>query len=69
MRRLCGPLVHPVPSWFAEAALLGDRYGLTFYDAAWAASARALDCPLVSADRTLLALGLAISPAIAAAAL
>ncbi len=69
LRRLCGPFVHPAPSWWAEAALLGQRYDLTFYDASWAAAARALDCPLVSADRRLLAAGLAITPAEAATGL
>lgn len=66
LRRLCGPFVHPAPSWLAEAALLGGQHRLTFYDAAWAASARALDCPLVSADRQLQSLGLAMSPTEAA---
>lgn len=61
VRRLCGPFVHPAPSWHVDAAALGDSHGLTFYDASWAAAARALDCPLVSADRELLAAGLAIS--------
>lgn len=69
LRRLCGPFVHPAPSWLADAALLGGQHRLTFYDASWAASARALDSPLVSADRQLQSLGLAISPTEAAAAL
>lgn len=69
LRRLCGPFVHPAPSWLADAAALGERHGLTFYDAGWAAAARALDCPLVSADRKLLSAGLAIPPAEAAAGL
>ena len=66
LRRLCGPFVHPAPSWLAEAALLGEQHALTFYDASWAAAARALDCPLVSADSKLVASGLAISPSTAA---
>jgi predicted nucleic acid-binding protein len=61
LRRLCGPVVHPAPSWLAEASTLGEQHGLTFYDASWAAAARALGCPLVSADRLLLAAGLAIT--------
>lgn len=69
LRRLCGPFVHPAPSWLAEAAVLGEQHGLTFYDASWAAAARALDCPLVSADRQLVAGGLAISPSTAASAI
>lgn len=67
LRRLCGPFVHPAPSWLADAAVLGERHGLTFYDACWSAAAQALDCPLVSADRKLVSEGLAISPATAAA--
>ncbi len=69
LRRLCGPFAHPPPSWWAEAALIGHQHGLTFYDASWAAAARALDSPLVSADRQLLAAGLAITPSEAAATL
>lgn len=60
LHRLCGPWVHPAPSWHADAARLAEQHGLTFYDASWAAAARALDCPLISADRRLLAAGLAI---------
>ena len=66
VRRLCGPFVHPPPSWYDDAAALGERHGLTFYDASWAAAARALDCPLVSADSALLRAGLAITPTSAA---
>jgi predicted nucleic acid-binding protein len=67
LRRLCGPFVHPAPSWFADAARLAQRHGLTFYDGSWAAAAQALDCPLVSSDSKLLAAGLAIPPEEAAA--
>jgi predicted nucleic acid-binding protein len=66
LHRLCGPFVHPAPSWHADAARLAERHRLTFYDASWAAAASALGCPLVSADRTLLDAGLAIGPAEAA---
>lgn len=45
----------------AGTASLGARHGLSFYDAAWAAAARALEVPLVSADRQLLGAGLAVS--------
>jgi len=69
LRRLCGPFVHPAPTWSADAARLGEQRGLTFYDASWAAAARALDCPLVSADRELLAADLAIPLPEAVAAL
>jgi predicted nucleic acid-binding protein len=44
------------------AATLAGDYGLTFYDASWAAAARALDIPLVSSDRQLVGAGLAESP-------
>ena len=49
------------PPWRRDATELGQRHGLTFYDAAFAAAARGLDVPLVSADRQLLASGLALS--------
>ncbi len=68
LHRLCGPFVHPAPSWHGAAAQLAVDQGLTFYDASWAAAALALDCPLVSADRRLLEAG-AIAPAEAAALL
>jgi hypothetical protein len=42
------------------AANLGHTHGLSFYDACWAATA--LQIPLISADRQLLAAGLAESP-------
>lgn len=66
---LCGPLVHARPSWLDTAADLGERHGLTFYDASWAAAAQALQCPLVSADRLLLSEGLAVTATEAAAVL
>lgn len=66
LSRLCGPVVHPAPSWHVAAAALGEEHGLTFYDASWAAAARALGIPLVSADRALVAAGLAITPTRAA---
>lgn len=68
LHRLCGPFVHPAPSWHGDAARLGEHHRLTFYDASWAAAARALGCPLVSADRRLLEAG-AIAPREAAARL
>ncbi len=67
LRALCGPLVHPRPSWHDAAAQLGERHALTYYDASWAAAAQALQCPLVSADRRLLSAGLAITATQAAA--
>ena len=47
------------PEWLRDAADLAASHRLTFYDAAWAAAARGLGMPLVSADRQLLAAGLA----------
>lgn len=69
LRAICGPFVHPRPSWHDSAALLAQQHGLTFYDASWAAAAQALQCPLVSADRQLLAADLAVTPSHAAARL
>jgi predicted nucleic acid-binding protein len=48
--------------WFRRAAELAHSHGLSFYDAAWAAAAQELAIPLVSADRKLLAAGLAQTP-------
>lgn len=61
---ICGTPIVTLPTWLRDAALLGERYRLTFYDAAWAASARGLAVPLVSADRRLLDAGLAESPTV-----
>lgn len=69
LRTLCGPLVHPRPSWHEAAAAMAQQHGLTYYDASWAAAAQALQCPLVSADRQLLTEGLAVTPTHAAARL
>lgn len=52
------PLVMP-QDWLHNAARLADTHTLSFYDASWAAAAVALKIPLVSADRRLLAAGLA----------
>ena len=46
------------------AAALAHQHRLTFYDACWAATAQALDLPFVSADKALLAAGLAESPSV-----
>jgi len=45
-----------------RAAALAHDHALSFYDASWAAAADKLDLALVSADRRLLATGLAESP-------
>ncbi|MFD4421668.1 type II toxin-antitoxin system VapC family toxin [Agromyces sp. NPDC058484] len=62
------PLVMSV-DWLRHAAALAHRHGLTFYDACWAATADKLNMPLISADRQLLASGLAESPSNAVARL
>lgn len=59
---LCGPGLVLAPEWRRDAAALAEEHRLSFYDAAFAAAARALDAPLLSADRALLAAGLAESP-------
>lgn len=59
---ICGPPLIPLPAWRRTATELAYQHGLSFYDAAFAAAAEAMDAPLVSADRKLLAAGLAESP-------
>jgi predicted nucleic acid-binding protein len=60
---ICGPPLAMAAEWLGQAAELGARHRLTFYDAAWAAAAEALGISLVSIDAQLLAAGLAESPA------
>lgn len=60
---ICGPPLAMAAEWLAQAAELGERHRLTFYDAAWAAAARGLGISLVSVDAQLLAAGLAEPPA------
>lgn len=60
---ICGTPLVMTPAWLREAALIGTTHRLTFYDAAWASSARSLGISLVSSDVQLLAAGLAESPA------
>ena len=60
---ICGPPLAMAADWLRQAAELGQRHRLTFYDAAWAAAAEALGISLVSVDAQLLAAGLAESPA------
>lgn len=55
------PLVM-TPVWLRRAATLAQTHALSFYDASWAAAAEELGIPLISADRQLLAAGLAESP-------
>jgi len=60
---ICGPPLAMAAEWLRQAAELGQRHRLTFYDAAWAAAAEALGISLVSVDAQLLGAGLAESPA------
>lgn len=60
---ICGPPLVPAPQWRRDAAIRARRYQLAFYDALFAAAARALDAPLVSMGRQLLAADLAQTPA------
>ncbi|KLO32528.1 type II toxin-antitoxin system VapC family toxin [Mycobacterium haemophilum] len=59
---IVGPPLVMSKAWLREAAVLAERHALSFYDASWAATAAALRIPLVSADRRLLAAGLAETP-------
>ena len=58
---IIGPPLVMAPDWVRGAAGLAAAHGLSFYDASWAAAAGALRIPLVSADRGLLAAGVAES--------
>ncbi len=60
---IVGPPIMMAQSWLRDAAVLAETHALSFYDASWAATAVALDVTLVSADRRLLAAGLAETPA------
>lgn len=60
---ICGPPLAMAAEWLRQAAELGERHRLSFYDAAWAAAAEGLGISLVSVDSQLLATGLAESPA------
>ncbi|MGL5929774.1 MAG: type II toxin-antitoxin system VapC family toxin [Dermatophilaceae bacterium] len=69
LHTILGPPLVMTTDWLRHAAGLAHRHGLTFYDASWAATAEQLDVSLVSADRRLLATGLAESPTDAVARL
>lgn len=60
---ICGPALVLAPQWRRDAAILAHQNQLTFYDALFVAAARALDAPLISVDRQLLAADLAETPA------
>ena len=66
---IVGSPISMTQRWLRDAAVLAETHALSFYDASWAAAAAALDVPLVSADRRLLAAGLAESPSAVAARL
>lgn len=63
---ICGTPLLATADWLRDAAGLAENHRLTFYDAAWAASARGLGIPLVSSDAKLVAAGLAEAPAMTA---
>jgi len=63
---LVGPLILLDPAWLRDALALAEQHSLSGYDAHWAAAARHLGVPLVSADRQLLDSGLAESATSAA---
>lgn len=62
LRAVVGEPLTMTSEWLRRAAELAAGRGLSFYDASWAATASALGMPLVSADKRLLAAGLAESP-------
>ncbi len=62
LHTVLGPPLVMTADWLRYAAALAHDHGLSFYDASWAATAHKLNMPLVSADRQLLAAGLAESP-------
>lgn len=62
LHAIVGPPLVMAGDWLRYAAALAHDHGLSFYDASWAATAHKLNMALVSADRQLLAAGLAESP-------
>jgi predicted nucleic acid-binding protein len=60
---ICPDAMPLTPVARADAARLAAAHGLSFYDAAYWATARALGLPLVTADSELLAAGAGLSPA------
>lgn len=66
---ITGPPLVMTRSWLRDAAALAEEHTLSFYDASWAATAAALGVPLVSADRRLVATGVAETPSDTAARL
>ena len=62
LHAILGPPLVMTPLWLRRAATLAHIHSLSFYDASWAAAAAELGIPLISADRRLVATGLAESP-------
>lgn len=62
LRVIVGPPILPDGEILREASTLARDHSLSFYDAAWAATARSYELVLVSADRRLQEAGLAESP-------
>lgn len=62
LNAILGPPLVMTPAWLGRAATLAHTHTLSFYDASWAATAIELGIPLISANRRLLAVGLAESP-------
>lgn len=62
LHAILGPALVMTPVWLRRAAALAQTHALSFYDASWAATALELGIPLISADRRLIAAGLAESP-------
>lgn len=60
---IVGPPLVMTRDWLRSATVVAQAHSLSFYDACWAATAAAFGVPLISADRQLLAAGLAESPA------
>jgi predicted nucleic acid-binding protein len=58
---ICGPPLTPAPGWRRDAATLATEHRLSFYDASFAAAARAMGTPLISADKKLLKPALAMT--------
>lgn len=59
---IVGPPIVMERDWLRAAAVMAETHSLSFYDASWAACAGALGISLVSADRRLVAAGLAEKP-------
>ena len=55
---ICGTPLVPAPAWRRDAAALAAEHRLSFYDASFAAAARALRSTLVCADKKLITAGL-----------